>query len=237
MGGFPLIGSRPVRSRVLVLYRVDPSIAAGLLPAGVRPRLHHGQAIGLMCFTRLGSLRGRFLPSKDAVSDHLDYRFAVEREGAGKSWVLHRETSSWLGGRLGERIIRGKYVRSRFEIQEGTFEFELRVESEHGEELYLRAEACGTSPAKLVPTPHDLERYLTACGSAEPHDVLAPEADRIDAQDGFAPQPLSIFELRSRFFENRELFPPGTATVDGAWKLANQRLERAPERAPAVPAL
>jgi len=237
MGGFPLIGNRPVRSRVLVLYRVDPGVAAGLLPAGMRPRLHHDQAVGLICFTRLGSLRSRFLPTRGAMSDHLDYRFAVERDGTEKSWVLHRETSSWLGGRLGERIVRGKYVRSRFEIQEGTFELELRVESERGEELYLRAEACGTSPAKLVPTPHDLERYLMACGAAEPHDVLAPEVDRIDAQDGFAPQPLSIFELRSSFFENRQLFPSGTATVDGAWKLVNTRLERTPERASAVPAL
>jgi len=76
-----------------------------------------------------------------------------------------------------------------------------------------------------------------ACGAAEPHDVLAPEVDRIDAQDGFAPQPLSIFELRSSFFENRQLFPSGTATVDGAWKLVNTRLERTPERASAVPAL
>lgn len=237
MSGIPLIGNRPVRARILLLYRVDPSVAARLLPEGMHPRLHHDQAVGLMCYTRLGSLRSRFLPNQRAASDHLQVRFAVERDGASSSWVLQRETSSWLGRRLGEHIVRGEYGRSRFHVQESTFELELRVEGERGEALYLRAENCGTSPGKLVSTPHDLERYLGGCGAVEPHDVLAPEADRIDPSEGFAPEPLSIFELRSSFFDNPELFPPGSATVDGAWKLVHTRLERSPARTATVPAL
>ncbi|MGC0317472.1 hypothetical protein QBC98_005979 [Kitasatospora acidiphila] len=46
-----------VERRLLVNYRVDPDIAARLLPAPLRPKLSHGQAVAGICLIRLGAVR------------------------------------------------------------------------------------------------------------------------------------------------------------------------------------
>lgn len=226
-----------MRCRILVVYRVEPGVASRLLPEGLSPRLVQGRAVGLVCYTRLGTLRSRFLPRQGAALDHLAYRFAVEREGSTGSeegtWVQHRETSSWLAGRLGERFVRGEYGRSRFQLQEQAFGLELRVESERGEELYLRAEACGAPTGSMFSRPQELEGFLDASGAVRPLDVFAPEADQIDLNEGFAPEPLSVFELRAPFFEDERHFPPGTAVLDSAWRLVTRRAQPVHERSTA----
>jgi len=43
--------------RILVNYRVDPSVAAGLLPAPFRPKLVNGYAMAGICLIRLKQVR------------------------------------------------------------------------------------------------------------------------------------------------------------------------------------
>ena len=64
-----------------------------------------------------------------------------------------------------------------------------------------------------------------------PHDVIMPEADAVLGGDAaFAPEPLSVFELRSSFFEDARLFPRGTAVCDSAFRLAAVRTQPATAR-------
>ena len=84
MGAFSALplGRRPIKCRFLVVYRLDPRALAELLPAALEPRLIQGYAIATACYTRLGAtplFRGR-----DAGSDHLSYRFAVQRPDVGR---------------------------------------------------------------------------------------------------------------------------------------------------------
>ncbi len=230
MGVFsPLqLARRPVRSRVLVVYHVEPAALARRLPGDVKPRLVGGRAIAVLCYTRLGTLGSRFLPHRGACSNHLSYRFLVERTRKGElvpeTWVARRETSSRLGAGLGEKLLGQDHGRSTFEVREDPLGLSLSVSSERGEEFYLRAEPCATSSSRFLPTAREVEALLDSCGDVHPSDFLAPEADAIDVRN-VAAEPLTVFEIRSSFLGDPRCFPEGSATFDSAWRLVTQRLE------------
>ncbi len=227
------LGRRPILTRILAVYRLAPSVLAPLLPAGLEPRGLQGYAVGAACFTRLGA--GRFFPGRATTSDHLVYRFAVLREHKDGprpvTWVARRETSSWLEARCGAKILRGDYGRARFHVREDPFGLELEVESDRGGGFYLRAQTSGTVRDSLFPSPHALEAFFEHEGGVRPHDLFAPEADELDLDKSFAPEPLAVFEERSDFFSDPELFPPGSVRLDSAWRIVSRRLEMLPERA------
>jgi hypothetical protein len=211
------------------VYRLDPERAVRLLPAGFRPRLLQGYAIGAACYTRLGSsplfrLRG------DGGSDHLAYRFAVQRtDGSEATWIARRETSSWLEARCGRKLLRRAYGRAEFRVKEDVFAIELAVEGERGEEFYFRGEACGTAQNSLFASHHALEEFLGDDRPVRPQDVFAPEADELDLAEHFAPEPLAAFEARCAFFAD-EPFGPGAAELDSAWRVVVRRLQFAGHR-------
>lgn len=218
---------RPVRTRLLLAYRMQPEAAQALLPSGLRPRETHGSAVGLLCYTRLGTLRSRFLPHQGSSTDHIAVRFAVEDEAGNPkgSWVVRRETSSLLGARFGEHILRWDHGRASFEIEEDAFGCRLRVESARGEELLVRAECAPRSSGVLFPSPRSLEVYLDDCGTVRPTDVFAPEADILDGGANLAPEPLAILELRSSYFDDER-----GAVLDSAWRLVERRSNPLPVR-------
>lgn len=223
------LGRRPVHGRVLVLYRVDPSVAAQSLPAGMRPHLVGGVAVGTVCYTRLGSLRSRFLPRprQGADSDHLAYRFAVDvQDAAGPhvaSWVVRRETSSRLAARWNSV---GR--RSRFSLVEDAARIELRVENAEGEELYLRAQVGDRGAGSLFATARAVEAFLDECADVRPHDAL--DADRVDTRS-MAAEALAVSEVRSVYFGDERRFPRGTIELDSAWRLVARRVEPVRARA------
>ncbi len=230
MGAFPAIplGRRPVRCRLLVVYRFDPALAAGFFPANLAPRLIQGHAIGAACYTRLGA--ARLFPGRARGSDHLAYRFAVRREdGTEATWIARRETSSWLEARCGSKFLRGEYGRSAFRRKEDAFAIELAVEGERGEEFYLRGEAAGGPGNALFENGPALASFLGENRPVRPYDVFAPEADELDLAQHFAPEPLAVFEARSAFFSEAP-FARGSVELDSAWRIVSRRLEGAPAR-------
>jgi hypothetical protein len=230
MGAFPALplGRRPIRCRLLAVYRLDPGQVQELLPAGLAPRLLHGRAIGTACYTRLGG--GTFFRGRTGGSDHLAYRFAVQREdGVEAAWIARRETSSWLEARCGSKLLRGEYGRSAFRVKEDAFTIELAVEGERGEEFYLRGEATGAAPNSLFGSAQGLEGFLGGDRLVRPYDVFAPEADELDLAEHFAPEPLAVFEARSAFFSEGP-FAGGAAEIDSAWRIVTRRLAGAAER-------
>ena len=242
MGAFPalLLGRRPVRCRCLVVYRVDPRAVERLLPEKLRVRSMLGRAIVTACYTRLGTpalfARQSLFRRREgagAGSDHLAYRFAVEREdGSAATWIARRETSSWLEARCGAKLLGGEYGRSAFQVKEDAFGIELAVGSERGETFYLRAETAPATNGSLFPSAQALEAFLGADQPVRPYDVFAPEADELDLAEHFAPTPLAVFEARAAFL-SAEPFAPGAAELDSAWRIVSRRMTPVPSLRPA----
>lgn len=237
MGAFPALplGRRPVQSRLLAVYRLEPELARRtLLPEGLEPRLAQGYAIVAACYTRLGVnrlFRRRGAPTASG-SDHLAYRIAVLRaDGIHATWIARRETSSWLEARCGAKLLRGEYGRSAFRIKEDAFAIELTVEGERGEEFYLRGESAPACTRSLFAGPQALEQFLGEDQPVHPYDVFAPEADELDLAQHFAPEPLAVFEARSAFLSGGPL--AGSAVLDSAWRIVTRRLDPVIGRRPA----
>jgi hypothetical protein len=213
---------------------MDPALVHPLLPRDLRPRLVQGYAIGAACYTRLGTTTlFRLNQRRAGGSDHLSYRFAVQREdGVEACWIARRETSSWLEARCGAKFLRGEYGRSSFRVKEEAFAIELLVEGERGEEFYLRGEAAGAAPNALFPSGQALECFLGEDRLVRPYDLFAPEADELDLAGHFAPEPLAVFEARCAFFAEGNLAGAG-AELDSAWRIVNRRLVGTAQRRPA----
>jgi hypothetical protein len=236
MGAFSALplGRRPIHCRCLAVYRLDPGLVRELLPRNLQPRLVQGYAIGSACYTRLGATQlFRLNERRMGGSDHLSYRFAVQRDdGVEATWIARRETSSWLEARCGARFLRGEYGRSSFRVKEDAFAIELAVEGERGEEFYLRGEAASATPNALFASAQALEGFLGEDRLVRPYDLFAPEADELDLARHFAPEPLAVFEARSAFFAEGP-FARGRAQLDSAWRIVTRRLVGAAQRRPA----
>ena len=82
-----------VERRLLVNYRLQPEVAARLLPSPFRPQLVAGWAVAGICLIRLGALRPAPLPAAAGLrSENAAHRFAVEWEDV--DGVLRYEFSS-----------------------------------------------------------------------------------------------------------------------------------------------
>jgi uncharacterized protein YqjF (DUF2071 family) len=80
--------SSVIERRLLVNYRVDPEVAASLLPAPLRPQLLNGWAVAGICLIRLGRLRPSWAPRWAGMrTENAAHRVAVEWDGTGRPAV------------------------------------------------------------------------------------------------------------------------------------------------------
>ena len=127
-----------IERRLLVNYRVDPEIAARLLPKPFRPKLIGGYAMAGICLIRLGKVRPRGLPSWVGIrSENAAHRIAVvwdeggtEREGV---FIPRRDTSSWLNQCAGGRLFPGEHSAASFDVEENGERFAVAMQSRDGE--------------------------------------------------------------------------------------------------------
>ncbi|MEO8095715.1 MAG: DUF2071 domain-containing protein, partial [Pseudolysinimonas sp.] len=100
--------------RLLVNYRVDPDVARGLVPAGLRPLLIDGNAVAGICLLRLDQLRPAGLPSAIGLrSENVAHRIAVEwdtpdgmRTGV---FIPRRDSGSRVNVAVGGRLFPGPH--------------------------------------------------------------------------------------------------------------------------------
>ncbi|MCA1829108.1 MAG: DUF2071 domain-containing protein [Myxococcales bacterium] len=108
-----------IRRRILVNFRVDPSIMQRILPPPFRPKLLDGAAIAGICLIRLEQLRPRPLPAAIGLSsENAAHRVAVswttpsgdEQEGV---YIPRRDTNSGFNVLAGGRARRTPRSRAR----------------------------------------------------------------------------------------------------------------------------
>ena len=115
----PPVMSGLIERRLLVNYRVDPEVAARLLPEPLRPQLVAGSAVAGICLIRLGQMRPGGLPAWMGLrSENAAHRVAVEwdtRSGVesgvyiprSRYWFPDERSRGWaaLSGRASPRAI------------------------------------------------------------------------------------------------------------------------------------
>ncbi|MCB9831802.1 MAG: DUF2071 domain-containing protein [Planctomycetes bacterium] len=210
--------------RILVNYRVRPEVLAAALPEPFRPKLHRGWALAGICLIRLREIRPGFLPAwLGLASENAAHRAAVEwdlgegpREGV---FVWRRDTSSCLNALAGGRVFPGRHGRARFDLREEGDRYELSLHADRGaNELALVADRCEAWPEGSIFRDLDEASAFFAAGSLG-YSVTA-DPGRFEGLElhcrRWAVAALRLSSLRSSFFDDPEVFPPGSIEFDCA---------------------
>lgn len=208
-----------IERRLLVNYRVDPTVIARLLPAPFPPQLVDGFSVAGICLIRLGSMRPKGLPSWVGLgSENAAHRVAVEwdtpdgvRTGV---YIPRRDSSSLVNVAVGGRLYPGAHHRASFAVSEsatrlqvafrardGSAAVEVDVEltdSLVGSELFADsaiASAFFERGSRGYSATHDPAKF----------DGLALETSAWKVEPGV------VKEVHSSFFDDEQAFPAGSA--------------------------
>jgi uncharacterized protein YqjF (DUF2071 family) len=111
--------SSVIERRLLVNYRVDPEVAASLLPAPLRLQLVNGWAVAGICLIRLGQLRPSWVPSWAGLrTENAAHRIAIEWDGvSGRQtgvYIPRGDSDSVVTFLVGGRLVPGEHHRASF---------------------------------------------------------------------------------------------------------------------------
>ncbi|GAA0304752.1 DUF2071 domain-containing protein [Streptomyces polychromogenes] len=221
--------SSVIERRLLVNYRVAPEAAARLLPEPLRPQLVNGYAVAGICLLRLGSVRPTWAPAAVGMrSENVAHRIAVEWDGPEGVetgvYIPRRDTASRLNAWAGGRLFPGEHGRADFEVDETPDRVRVALATRDGDTqvdvtVDLSDELRGS---ELFADLAEASRFFqqgskglspTSNGRHLEGMRLSTNAWRVEAGRAVS--------ATSSFFDDPDLFPPGTATLDCALVMRN----------------
>jgi len=214
-----------IRRRLLVNYRIDPSVVAPLLPEGFRPKLHRGQAIAGICLIRLEDIRPRMLPVWAGItSENVAHRIAVlcdDEDGTTREGVFipRRDTSSLANHLAGGRVFPGEHHLADFIVCDDHGIIEIKARARDGRmSISLSATETEEFPASscfnsLKESSDFFENGGVGYSATKSCDHL--DAIRLETYQ-WQVKPLAISKVNSSYFDNPSIFPAGSAVFDHA---------------------
>ena len=213
-----------IHRRILVNYRIDPQVAARLLPPPFRPKLINQHAMVGICLIRLKHVRPAFVPLSIGISsENAAHRFAVEwnhhgqlREGV---FIPRRDTSSLLNTLVGGRVFPGEHHHARFDVTETADRLRVAFESD---DRHTRVSVTGrtadTLPASSVFGSVDEASSFFEQGALGYSATKDPA--RFDGLElrckAWKVEPLAVEAVQSSYFDDRIKFPEGSTQFDCA---------------------
>jgi hypothetical protein len=215
--------SSVIERRLLVNYRVDPEVAARLLPTPLRPQLVSGWAVAGICLIRLGRLRPSWVPGWAGMrSENAAHRVAVEWDVMGGRqsgvYVPRRDSDSVITVLAGGRLFPGVHHRASFNVHETAHNLQVAFASTDGTavsvDIRVAQQLQGSALFADLREASDFFRGGAAGFSATRDggrlDGLELKADR------WVVEPAEVISVCSSFFDDARLFPPGSAAIDCA---------------------
>jgi len=218
-----------IERRILANYRIDPAVAARVLPAPFRPKIHRGYAIAGICLIRLVHVRPAAMPGPFGIgSENAAHRFAVEWNENGQTqegvYIPRRDTSSHLNALLGGRLFPGHHHHARFDVTETDTQLSVALTSDDNQ-TSVRVIGCVTDnvpPDSIFPSLEEASDFFrrgalgySATPAGQQFDGLELRCDRWDVT------PLKVETIESSFFDDRSIFPAGSITFDCALLMRN----------------
>lgn len=219
--------------RILANFRVDPDVLAKVLPCPFRPKLVNGKGIAGICLIRLKQIRPRFVPAFMGISsENAAHRIAVEWDQNGETkegvYIPRRDTSSRLNTLVGGRLFPGVHHHARFQVREQDDQYSVVLDSDD-DDTHVAVEGRVVSD---LPDDSVFGSIRVASDFFEGGSLgysathTAGEYDGLELRTvSWEVLPLSAERVESSFFENRTLFPAGSAEFDCALLMRNIRHE------------
>lgn len=218
-----------IERRILVNFRCHPDALQKVLPAPFRPQLINGWGMAGICLIRLGGLRPNFLPAITGLtSENAAHRIAVEwndngiiREGV---FIPRRDSNALFNRLVGGKIFPGMHHAAAFQVSETTDHFALEMRSnDHLAFVCVHGRTADALPSdsifRSLEEASEFFRRGALGWSARTTENTFDGLELTCAQ--WRLEPLAVDRVESHFFENREVFPVGSATFDSAFLMRN----------------
>lgn len=216
--------SSVVERRILVNYRVEPEVAAALLPAPFRPQEVNGWAVAGICLIRLGRLRpGRLPGGVGTRSENAAHRIAVEwDEPQGRRtgvYIPRRDSASVINVLAGGRLFPGEHHRARFDVRETEHDLHVAFTSIDGTvRVGVDVRTAPRFEGSVLFA--DLEKASDFFRQGSVGFSATRDGGRLDhvelRADRWRVEPVEVHAVRSSFFDDPHRFPPGSAVLDCA---------------------
>lgn len=223
-----------IKRRILLNYRVDPEIVSAVLPKNFRPKLHDGYAVAGICLIRLEEVR----PSKLAMlpkifsisSENSAHRIAVEwddpenpeapaHEGV---FVPRRDTDSLLNSLAGGRVFPGVHHHSKFSVTDDNDEISIAIQPKDQPtpliDLHVKT-ATQLPESSIFTNTQESSKFFENgfIGYSSRPDSCLLDGLLLDVNSAdWRVTPLEVISVRSSYFDNPEIFPPGSIHLDHA---------------------
>ena len=210
--------------RILVNFRVDPSVLAGLLPEPFRPKLVNGAGMAGVCLIRLKDIRPRWLPSWLGLSsENAAHRIAVEWDHDGERregvYVPRRDTSSRINAAVGGRLFPGEHHHATFRVEERDDLYRVALGSDD-RRTHLLVEGrlgSGQPEGSIFGSLAEASAFFERGSLGYSATARQGEFDGLELRCfGWRVEPLAIGRLESSFFDDRDRFPAGSVEFDCA---------------------
>ena len=210
--------------RILVNFRIDPEVVAGLLPSPFRPQLAGGYGIAGICLIRLKHIRPRLLPAFLGINtENAAHRIAVEWDVDGETrtgvFIPRRDTSSMFNTLAGGRVFPGTHHHARFAVQESGDHFRVAMTSNDGSASVL----VDASLSRALPDDSIFRSVGEVSSFFEAGSLGYSTSNNARLLDGlelrtfnWQVDPLAIEKVNSSYFEDKNIFPKGSVTFDNA---------------------
>jgi hypothetical protein len=215
MTGFKTLRAQ-VRRRLLISYRVDAEVAQSLIPDVFRPQIVDGSAVAGICMIGLQSVRpGWFRPRVGFRTENVAHRIAVEWDENGETrngvYIVERHSSSLVPVLAGGRLFPGVQKRARFELDETTSRFRVRMAAP-GTSVAVDVQLGGDWTSTLFPNVEAASTFHEqgAVGWSPRRDGHGVEPLELTSKE-WAVEPGQVISVESSYFD---ALPAGAATLD-----------------------
>ena len=177
-----------------------------------------------VCLIRLKNIRPRFLPSFLGISsENAAHRIAVEWDQNGETkegvFVPRRDTSSRLNTLVGGRLFPGVHNHAAFQVreQDDQYRIELNSDDRHTHLLVEGHVAQELPPNSVFKSLKEASAFFERGSLGYSVTAKPGQFDGLELHSfNWRVQPLAVEKVESSFFEDHELFPPGSVEFDCA---------------------
>ncbi len=211
---------------MLINYVAEPEFVEKILPKPFRPKLYNNKAIVGICLIRLKNIKPKGLPNFLGVnSENGAHRIAVEWDENGETkqgvFIPRRDTSLKLNAIVGGKIFPGKHHLAKFHVLEQNNHFHLDFTSSDNTTIEI--------DAKLTDKLNENSIFKTLKNVSEFFEKgsigYSPNGKDFDGLKletyTWEVKPLEVENVKSSFFEDKNIFPEGTIKFDNAILMEN----------------
>ena len=210
--------------RILLNFRIDPDILSKVLPNPFKPKLFKGMGVAGICLIRFKKLRPSFCHGIFGVSsENAAHRIAVEwlENGMYKQgvYIPRRDSNSWINAIAGGRLFPGVQHYARFKTFESNGFYKINMKSIDGKaDLIIEAEMSSElSPFSVFQSIQEASDFFKK-GSLGMSPIAQNEFDAVElCTSNWNFRPLMVRSVKSSFFDDTDLFPPGSVLFDSAF--------------------